>query len=280
MRGILSGGVWNGFLLGFVKGEIVPCRFCGVLVMMDTCFGSVHILLLFIFVRVLSFVVFCFVIGVPGLGVFFGMVGYLLLLVLVRLPLGPTSDEDVACARLERLLGSYSEEDCRDWVPPDCFADNVASSNVSDHPDVWTDGSFVRDELSGIGVGGCGVYSSRSGAGWFHRRWGHLELLPPGDLGVERCVLFDSIRGPLQSVQRAELWGVILAVQSSSAVHLGVDNLNVVRHVSRLLEGRISGKPFELTFDGDLLIIIERMIQLRGAQSLKITKVKGRGCCW
>ena len=29
MRGILSGGVWNGFLLSFVKGEIVPCRFCG-----------------------------------------------------------------------------------------------------------------------------------------------------------------------------------------------------------------------------------------------------------
>ena len=173
------------------------------------------------------------------------------------------------------MLGSYSEEDCRDWVPPDCFADDVASSNVSDHPDVWTDGSFVRDELSGVGVRGCGVYSSRSGAGWFHRRWGHLELLPPGDLGVERCVLFDSIRGPVQSVQRAELWGVILALQCSSAVHLGVDNLNVVRHVSRLLEGRISGKPFELTFDGDLLIIIERMIQLRGAQNLKITKVKG-----
>ena len=29
LRGILSGGVWNGFLLSFVNGEIVPCRFCG-----------------------------------------------------------------------------------------------------------------------------------------------------------------------------------------------------------------------------------------------------------
>ena len=35
-------------------------------------------------------------------------------------------------------------------------------------------------------------------------------MLLPGDLGVERCVLFDSIRGPLQSVQRAELWGSFL----------------------------------------------------------------------
>ena len=40
-------------------------------------------------------------------------------------------------------------------------------------------------------------------------------------------------------------------------------------------EGRVSGKPLELTVDGDLLIIIERMIQLRGAQGLKITKFKG-----
>ena len=27
LRGILSGGVWNGFLLSFVRGEIGPCRF-------------------------------------------------------------------------------------------------------------------------------------------------------------------------------------------------------------------------------------------------------------
>ena len=27
LRGILSGGVWNGILLGFVRGEIVPLSF-------------------------------------------------------------------------------------------------------------------------------------------------------------------------------------------------------------------------------------------------------------
>ena len=32
--------------------------------------------------------------------------------------------------------------------------------------------------------------------------------------------------------------GVILALQSSDAVHVGVDNLNEVRHVGRLLDGR------------------------------------------
>ena len=29
LRAILVGGVWNGFLHGHVRGEIVPCRFCG-----------------------------------------------------------------------------------------------------------------------------------------------------------------------------------------------------------------------------------------------------------
>ena len=29
LRGILVGGVWNGSLLGKVKGQRVPCPFCG-----------------------------------------------------------------------------------------------------------------------------------------------------------------------------------------------------------------------------------------------------------
>ena len=46
---------------------------------------------------------------------------------------------------------------------------------------------------------------------------------------------FCSVPKSLQSVQRAEMWGVILVLQSSDAVHLGVDNLGVVCHVGRLL---------------------------------------------
>ena len=36
---------------------------------------------------------------------------------------------------------------------------------------------------------------------------------------------FCSLPGPLQSVQRTEMWGVTFSLQSSNAVHLGVDNL-------------------------------------------------------
>ena len=93
-----------------------------------------------------------------------------------------------------------------------------------------------------------------------------MNLFPVGIIGVgamlirfARLVIFSpvkgfgSVPGPLQSVQRAEMWGVILALQSSGAVHLGVDNLSVVRHVGRLLDGRHGPTPFELVKDGDLV---------------------------
>ena len=87
--------------------------------------------------------------------------------------------------------------------------------------------------------------------------------------------VFSSVPGPLQSVQRAEMWGVILALQTSRAVHLGVDNLGVVRHVGRLLDGRHGSVPFELVSDGDLLLLIERMLHRRGLDIVRISKVKG-----
>ena len=71
------------------------------------------------------------------------------------------------------------------------------------------------------------------------------------------------------------MWGVILALQSSGAVHLGVDNLGVVRHVGRLLDGCHGSVPLELVKDGDLLLLIERMLHLRGLDTVPITKVKG-----
>ena len=69
--------------------------------------------------------------------------------------------------------------------------------------------------------------------------------------------------------------GVILALQSSGAVHLGVDNLGVVRHVGRLLDGRPGSIPFELLQDGDLLLLLDRLLRLRGPDTVRISKVKG-----
>ena len=103
---------------------------------------------------------------------------------------------------------------------------------------------------------------------------GHVDgILPDEDRAS--CRGFCSVPGPLQSVQRAEMWGVILALQTSRAVHLGADNLGVVRHVGRLLCGCRDSKPFELVNDGDLLLLIDRMLRRRGIDTVCISKVKG-----
>ena len=71
------------------------------------------------------------------------------------------------------------------------------------------------------------------------------------------------------------MWGVILTLQSSCAVHRGVDNLGVVRHVGRLLDGNRGSVPFELVKDGDLLLLLERMLHPGGLDTVEVTKVKG-----
>ena len=70
------------------------------------------------------------------------------------------------------------------------------------------------------------------------------------------------------------MWGVILALQSSGAVHLGLDNLGVVRHVDRLLDGQPGSVPLELLKDGDLFLI-DRMIRLHGPDTARVSKVQG-----
>ena len=62
---------------------------------------------------------------------------------------------------------------------------------------------------------------------WRHRRWCHVDGIRV-DPDLACCKGFCSVPGPLQSVQRAEMWCVILALQTSRAVHLGVDKLGVV----------------------------------------------------
>ena len=91
-----------------------------------------------------------------------------------------------------------------------------------------------------------------------------VQLLVP-------VVVLCCVPGPLQSVQRAEFWCVIPALQANDGVHLGVDNLGVVRHVGRLLDGKTASRPAELVKDGDLILFIEE----DALSSVRISKVKG-----
>ena len=79
----------------------------------------------------------------------------------------------------------------------------------------------------------------------------------------------------MQTVQRAEFWGAIVALQAYWPCHLGIDNLNVVRSIGRLLDADCLAKPLPLVKDGDLVALVQYMIRTRGRQTVRVTKVKG-----
>ena len=212
------GGVWNGFLLGRVRSQTVPCWFCGAtdhdghlfwectfpplveirenpefhdLMRMDKAHWP-RCLLWHGWLPMLS--------GCNGVS-----------------PWAGTASES-AHFLVETALGGYSSRLVSDWHPPDGY--DPVSCIVPDCPNVWTDGSLVLDKVAGISSSGAGFFADHSATFWDVRTWGQVDLLHSVD-NLPACRGFCSVPGPYQSVQRAEMWGVVLALQSSRAVHLG-----------------------------------------------------------
>ena len=94
-------------------------------------------------------------------------------------------------ALLRTAWGAILDDDLNGWSANGVWMAGVRAGALSANPDVWTDGSLVRDKFSNVCCGGAGVFAFCSGANWFHRSGGHLELLPPDlDTGSERSTLF------------------------------------------------------------------------------------------
>ena len=78
----------------------------------------------------------------------------------------------------------------------------------------------------------------------------------------------------MQTVQRAEFWGAIVALQAYWPSHLGIDNLDVARTIGRLLDRGYLAKPLPLV-KGDLVALVRCMIRTGGWETVRVTKVKG-----
>ena len=155
--------------------------------------------------------------------------------------------------------------------------------DVPDSHNIWTDGS--REPIPHLGV-------ENAGAGAFvhspviiidSHHFGHAQDLDGPHEGSSH--IFSGVLGPIQSVQRAEYWGVILALQAYSGIHIGIDNLNVLRGVAALLSYRVPRSPLPLMKDGDLLATILSMLCLRGPETVQVSKGKGHAthamvCYW
>ena len=114
---------------------------------------------------------------------------------------------DAAVYMLESALGSYSSDNLQGWDVPQSVDWDSAADGVPPSPDVWTDGSLVRDEVSGSAWAGAGVYARLHADNWRYRRWGHFDDLGLTPDGLSSsCLGFSSLPGSLQTVQRAEFW--------------------------------------------------------------------------
>ena len=181
---------------------------------------------------------------------------------------------ELASFHLEGCLGAYPVDFSAAWTPPDYWdADDIALE-IPDHPNIWTDGS--REDFSSTGgfeVAGAGVYLPASEIAFDNSVWGTVEEY--GNAQLERCRAFLPITGVLQTVQRAEFWGAIVALQAYWPCHLGIDNLNVVRSIGCLLDADCLSKPLPSVKDGDLVALVQYMVRTRGRQTVRVTKVKG-----
>ena len=74
----------------------------------------------------------------------------------------------------------------------------------------WSILMFGLMVVSGVSSSGSGFYSHLPGQRWRSRGWGHLDDIGPAGGVVESCRGFCSVPGPLQTVQRAEFWGLFL----------------------------------------------------------------------
>ena len=145
---------------------------------------------------------------------------------------------------------------------------------MPEYPNIWTDGS--REDFSSFGgfeVAGAGVYLPASELAFTGSIWETVE--ENGDARLELCRAFLPVPGVLQTVQRAEFWGAILAMQAYWPCHLGIDNLNVARSIGRLLDHDSLIKPLPLVKDGDLIALARYMIRTRGRETVRVTKVEG-----
>ena len=118
----------------------------------------------------------------------------------------------------EGCLGAYPVDSSSCWTPPEYWdADNIALE-MSDNSNIWTDGrSEDFSSVGGYEVAGAGVYLSAAEVVFEGVVCGVAEEY--GDARLERFLAFLPVPGVLQTVQRAELWGAILALQEYWPCH-------------------------------------------------------------
>ena len=183
LRSIMVGSVWNGFLLRKVRGQDVPCQFCG------APGGDGHLLWECTFpplVEIRENPEFHDLMGLDKGHWPRCLLGHGWLPQLSGVngaSLWAASAADSAGYLVESALGGYSSGLYAEWGPSDEYDEVEAASLMLDHPNVWTDGSLVLDRITGVSSSGAGFFAHQPASYWDHQRWGHVDQVRSvGDL--------------------------------------------------------------------------------------------------
>ena len=113
-------------------------------------------------------------------------------------------------------------------------------------------------------VAGAGAFVHSSAFIFDSNRWGHVQNLDGRFEGGSH--IFSGIIGLLQSVQRCEYWGAIIALQAYSGTRIGIDNLSVLGVVAKMILPLVQKwPPFSR----------HSMSRLWGNETVKVIKGKG-----
>ena len=127
---------------------------------------------------------------------------------------------DLASHNLEKSLGPYPICTDSPWHPiwDQDDAQDMADS-VPDQPNIWSDGRREPILHLDIEVAGAGAFAHLPSHIFDSNQWRDAQDLDGHSEGS--CHIFVGVNGMLQTtVQRAEYWGVMLALQAFSGLHI------------------------------------------------------------
>ena len=177
----------DSFLVGPRK-KMFPPNSVAKKMEMVICFGNVLFLRYCMLESSWSFQALCLWIVVSGHGACSGMAGCLVSAAAVTRAPWAASVGQLACLKLEGCLVLIRVDLSSCWAPPDYWDAADTALEMSDYPNIWTDGS--REYFSSVGgfeVAGAGVYLPAAEVAFECAVWGVAEGY--GDARLERCVL-------------------------------------------------------------------------------------------
>ena len=139
--------------------------------------------------------------------------------------------------------------------------------------DIWTDGSREPVPHLDVEVAGAGAFVHSPAIIFDSNHWGYAQDLDdPQDCSSH---IFSGSLAQYSRFRGLSIGVLFLFCKLIPGIHIGIDNLNVLRGVAALLSQGVTRTPLPLVKDGDLLATIHSMLCLRGMDTDKVSKVKG-----